>query len=355
MATHAEPTTSPPATASPLVAKEGHGWLWSLLGGLVILGLIATTPLVGDASDLSTWTLILMFCVFAQSWNFIGGFVGYAAFGNVAFFGIGAYTVGVCLQANYPYWVGLVGGGLIAAFFAFLLGLPVLRLRGHYFAIATLGIAEALRELVAVRNIGGSGGEVSYNFSPPPLVANTYFFYGFWGLSLLCLLVSVVLTRSKFGYALVAIRENEQAAEAMGIATHWYKVSAFVLSAIPTALAGGLYAYWSFGFDPPTVFDVRFTVEMVLLTFLGGAGTILGPLVGAIIFEYGSYQLDVSGFSIHNTLLGATIVVVTILLPQGLLPLVQEFFQKPVPGVARRNRFLEGARRVRRFIADNGI
>lgn len=353
MATEAGPKTPATTTASPPGPKEGRGWLWSLLGGLVILGAIATTPFTGDASDLHTWTLILMFCVLAQSWNFIGGFVGYAAFGNVAFFGIGAYTVGLSLQAHWPFWAGLLLGGLLAGVFAFLVGLPVLRLRGHYFAIATLGTAEALRELAAVRNIGGSGGEVS--LFPPGLAAYHYFFYAFLGLSLLCLLISVWLTRSKFGYALVSIRENEQAAESLGIATYWYKISAFVLSAIPSGLAGGLYAYWLIGFDPPTVFDVGISVEMVLLTMLGGAGTILGPLVGAIIFEYGSYQLDVSGFSFHNSLLGAAIVIVTILLPQGLLPLVQEFFQRPTPGAARSNRFIEGARRVRRFIADNGI
>src|SRR5579885_3818806 len=218
MATGADTQASPIAEAPSPAPKESRGWLWSLLIGLLILGLISTVPLLGDASALHTWTLIVMFIVLAQSWNFIGGFAGYAAFGNVAFFGIGAYTTGLMLLAHHPFWSGLVLGALVAGLFAFLLGLPVLRLKGHYFAIATLGIAEALRELVAVRNIGGSGGEVSYNFSPPPLVANTYFFYGFWGLSLLCLLVSVVLTRSKFGYALVAIRENATAAEAMGIA-----------------------------------------------------------------------------------------------------------------------------------------
>lgn len=353
MATDTGQPTSSTATASPPVVKKGRGWLWSLLGGLVLLALIGTVPFLGDASDLHTWTLILMYCVLAQSWNFIGGFTGYAAFGNVAFFGIGAYTVGIFLLANRPFWLGLIVGALIAGLFAFLLGLPVLRLKGHYFAIATLGISVALGELVAVRNIGGSGGEVS--LYPAGLAAYTYFFYGFLALSLVCLLITVLLTRSKFGYALVAIRENQQAAEALGISTYWYKVSAFVLSALPTALAGGLYAYWLIGFDPSTVFDVGISVEIVLLAFLGGAGTILGPLVGAIIFEYGSYQLDVSGFSLHNTLLGAAIIIVTIFLPQGLVRLVQEFFQKPTPGAARSNRFLEGVRRVRRFIADNGI
>ncbi len=363
MATDTEQSLPTTASASPPAAREGRGWLWSLLGGLVILALISITPFTGDisdlhawelnASDLHTWTLILMYCVLAQSWNFIGGFAGYAAFGNVAFFGIGAYSVGLVLLANQPFWVGLVAGALVAGLFALLLGLPVLRLRGHYFAIATLGVPVALRELVAVRNIGGSGGEVS--LFPAGLAAYTYFFYGFLALSLLCLLITVVLSRHKFGYALVAIRENEQAAEALGISTYRYKVGAFVLSAIPTALAGGMYAYWLIGFDPGTVFDIGVTVEMVLLTFLGGAGTILGPLVGAIIFEYGSYQLDVSGFTIHNTLLGAAIIIVTIFLPQGLLPLVQEILHKPAPGTTRSNRFVEGVRRVRRFIAANGI
>ncbi len=338
----------PPTTGSPSPKqKEGREWLWSMLLGLGILGLVATVPWLGGASDLHTWTLIIMFAVLAQSWNFIGGFTGYSAFGNVAFFGIGAYTTGLLLINNQPFWLGLIAGALVASLFAFLLGLPVLRLRGHYFAIATLGTAEALREFVAVRDVGGGG------------------------------LITVFLTRSRFGYALIAIRESEQAAEALGVPTYWYKVGAFVLSAVPTALAGGLYAWWATGFDPDTVFNVGISVEMVLLTFLGGAGTILGPLLGAIAFEYASFQLQISGFSLHNTLLGLSIAIVTIFLPQGIVRLVQVFLpawgagnSKPAPGSpssspyylpprqgggTRTNRLVEGVRRVRRFIAANGI
>ena len=278
-----------PAAAPVAVPRASRGWLWSLLGGVVILGLISTVPWFGDLSDLHNWTIILMFCVLAQSWNFIGGFTGYAAFGNVAFFGIGAYAVAILLNDGQPFWVGLIAGALIAGVFAFLLGLPVLRLKGHYFAIATLGVAEALRELAAIRNVGGPGGEVSVPFPGADAYPTLFyvFFFAFLGLSLSCLLATILLKRSKFGYALVAIRENEQAAEALGIATARYKIAAFVLSAVPTALAGGLYAYFASGFDPPTVFDVGISVEMVLLTLLGGAGTILGPMIGAIIFEYG--------------------------------------------------------------------
>ena len=338
----------------PRGPKESREWLWSLIGGLLILGLVATVPVFGNASDLHTWTLIVMFMVLAQSWNFIGGFTGYSAFGNVAFFGIGAYTTGLMLLGNQPFWLGLIAGALVAACFAFLLGLPVLRLRGHYFAIATLGTAEALREFVTVRDVGGGGGGLM-SLPLPSLNSYVGFFYAFLGLSLLCLLITVYLTRSRFGYALVAIRESEQAAEALGVPTFRYKVGAFVLSAVPIALAGGLYAWWATGFDPDTVFNVGISVEMVLLTVLGGSGTILGPILGAIAFEYASFQLQTSGFSLHNSLLGLSIVIVTIFLPQGILRLIREFVRRPAPGTSRANRLLEGARRVRRFIAANGV
>jgi branched-chain amino acid transport system permease protein len=238
--------------------------------------------------------------------------------------------------------------------FALLLSLPVLRMRGHYFAVATLGTAEALREFVEVKDIGGGGGGLM-SLPLPSLNAYPFLFYAFVILSLLCLLITAMLTQSKFGYALIAIRENEQVAEALGIHTYWYKVGAFVLSAVPTALAGGLYAYWVTGFDPGTVFDRGISIEMVLLTFLGGSGTILGPIIGGILFETASFQFQTSGLNLHDTLLGLSIVLVTIVLPQGLIRLIQEFTRRPTPGLTPANRFMEGLRRVRRFITANGI
>jgi len=327
-----------------------------MLIGLGLLATISIVPALGDPALLHTWTLIVMFCVLAQSWNFIGGFVGYAAFGNVVFFGLGSYTVGIMLNNNRPFWLGLVAAMVIAVSFAFLVALPILRLRGHYFAIATLGVAEAVGEFIAARDIGGSGGLLSVH--PPTLAELPLFFYGFVGLSAITLIVTAYISRSKFGYALVAIRENEQAAEAMGIPSYWYKVAAFTLSAAPTAIAGGLYAYWATGFDPPTVFDPSYSVEMVLLAFLGGAGTILGPLLGGIAFEYLSYQFQVSGFTLHNSLLGISIVIVTIFLPQGIIRLLREFVRASGRAEANESylvRFREGMRRVQRFIASNGV
>ena len=349
------------ADAAPAVApRESRNWLWSLGLGVAILALIGLIPLTGDQAALSLWTFIVMYCVLAQGWNFIGGFTGHAAFGNVAFFGIGAYTVVLVLERNLPYLLGLVLAPIIAGAFAFLLGLPVLRLRGHYFAIATLGIAEALGEVIQSKDVGGTAGEIS--LTPPSFnfqLTNALFFYGFLGLSLLTLLGTVWLTRSRFGYALVAIRENEQAAEALGIATYWYKVGAFVLSALPTAVAGGLFAYWQLSFDPVGeggAFDVSISVAMVLMTFLGGAGTILGPILGAIIIEYLDQYTSISYTNIHGPLLGALIVLVTIFLPQGLIRLVQELVRSPA-GVKQSypTRVRQGVRRVTRFILSNGI
>lgn len=348
--------TSTPAPSTSAPPRESRMWLWNMLIGLVLLAAISIVPALGDPALLHTWTLIVMFCVLAQGWNFIGGFAGYAAFGNVVFFGLGSYSVGIMLNSGRPFWVGLLVGLLIAVAFAFIVGLPILRLRGHYFAIATLGVAEAVAEFIAARDIGGSGGLLSVH--PPTLSELPLFFYAFVGLSAVTLVATAYLSRSKFGYALVAIRENEQAAEAMGIPSYWYKVAAFTLSAAPTAIAGGLYAYWATGFDPTTVFDPSYSVEMVLLAFLGGAGTILGPLLGGVAFEYMSYQFQVSGFTLHNSLLGLSIVIVTIFLPQGFIRLFQEFVRpsgRKGTDDSYLVRFREGMRRVQRFIASNGV
>ena len=352
-----EPVADADAAPAP---RENREWQWSLGIGVVILALIGTVPLLGDQSVLSLWTFILMYCVLAQGWNFIGGFAGRAAFGNVAFFGIGAYTVALLLLQNKPFWLGLALAPIIAGLFAFLLGLPVLRLRGHYFAIATLGIAEALGEIVQAKNIGAPAGEIS--LTPPDLnfkVSNALFFYGFLVLSLLTLLGTTWLTRTRFGYALVAIRENEQAAESLGIATYWYKVSAFVFSAVPTAIAGGLFAYWQLSFDPVGeggAIDDTISVAMILMTCVGGAGTIVGPILGAIIIEYLDQYTSIAFPTFHGPLLGLLIILVTIFLPQGLVRLVQELQRNPA-GVKQSYpmRVRQGVRRVKRFILSNGI
>jgi branched-chain amino acid transport system permease protein len=348
-----------PRTASAS-APGSREWQWSLGIGLGILALIALVPLTGDQASLSLWTFVTMYIVLAQSWNYIGGYTGYPAFGNVAFFGIGAYTVAIILEHGLSYWLGLALAAAIAVIFALIVGLPVLRLRGHYFAIATLGVAEALGEFVASKNVGGTAGEIPLN--PPPInyrISNVLFFYGFVALALITLLITAWLARSRMGYALVAIRENELAAEALGIPTYIYKVGAFALSAAPTALVGGLYAYWNLTLEASGeggMFDVNISVIMILMVVLGGTGTILGPMLGAIIIEYLDQTTLVAFPAYHYPLLGAIIVLVAIFLPQGLIRLVRELMRSPA-GVklSYTTRFRQGVQRVTRFIASNGV
>jgi branched-chain amino acid transport system permease protein len=356
----AEPMPAAAAQPAATAPRESRAWLWSPALGVAILAAIGLVPLLGDLSVTRIWTTIVMYCVLAQGWNFIGGLAGRPAFGNVVFFGIGMYTAALLLERGQPYWLSLVLAPIFAGLFAVLLGLPVLRLRGHYFAIATLGIAEALGQLVQTENVAGPSGLIS--LTPPTLNATTFnllFLYGFLALALVTLLVTTWVTRSRFGYALVAIRENEQAAEALGIPTYWYKVGAFALSAIPTAIAGSLFVYWQLSAEPGTEggpFDAGYSVAMVIMTFLGGAGTILGPILGAIVIQYLS-QFTLTAFTTtHGLLLGALIIVVTIFLPQGLIRLVQELMRSPA-GVklSYQTRLRQGVRRVGRFIASNGI
>lgn len=359
-------STASEPRATPRALRPSRSWLASLLLGLVILGAIATIPTENDTVALLNWSLVLMYCVLAQAWNFIGGFAGYAAFGNVVFFGIGAYSVPLALQHDLPFWVGMLLGALFAAVFAFLLGLPVLRLRGHYFAIATLGVAVAMGELFSNEAVGGAADAIPV---PTPdfgsLDPTTVFFYALLALSLLLLIGTTWLTRTRLGYGLTALRENEQAAEALGIPTFRYKLIAFVLSAIPTALAGALYGLIELSIDPlgqSGVFDPGYSVAMVLMTFLGGAGTILGPLFGGIIVEYLQNYTLLNFNAISGPLLGLLIILVTIFLPQGLIRLAQELFRAPVAvegpeavKVSYIARIGERVRSVVRFIGAQGV
>ncbi len=191
----------------------------------------ANVPLLANRLWFRLATIIAMFIVLATAWNIIGGIAGYAAFGNVAFFGIGAYTTGMLIaKAKWPFLLSLPLAPLVAAAFAALVGLPLLRLRGHYFAVASLGVGVAVGELVQNIDYGGQPlfGGASGLFLPVYAIENRgiYFFY----LMLMAAAISIAITwwvlRSRFGYGLIAIRENEEAAAVLGVNTTAYKVAA---------------------------------------------------------------------------------------------------------------------------------
>jgi branched-chain amino acid transport system permease protein len=208
----------------------------------------------------------------------------------------------------------LLVAAIICGAYAIAVGLLVLRLRGHYFAIATLGVAEATRELVLnFEPLGAASG-----LSLPIARDFRLFYYLLLGLVVLLAGLTWWIERSRLGYAFVAIRENEEAAAALGIDTLRYKVAAFGLGASFSGIVGGIYAYWTTFIDPATVFSASYSVEMIAVCLVGGAGTVLGPVVGSLLFELLAGQIWARFISWHGTILGIVIVLLVLFLPRGL-------------------------------------
>jgi branched-chain amino acid transport system permease protein len=263
---------------------------------------------------------LFMLAALAESWNIIGGFTGYASFGNVAFFGIGAYTTGVLLSAaGWPFALALPAGGLLAMAFAAVVGLPILRLKGHYFAIATLGVAETTREIVYNLKITGGGTGLTMPITKSPLP----FFYLMLAILVAATVVNAWLSASRFGYGLIAIREDEDAAGAMGINTVLYKTVAFALSGAFAGLCGGVFAYWITFIDPDAVFRVLTTIQMIIMAVFGGMGTVIGPLLGALVLTSVSEVLSTQLVSLAELFNGLIVILVVLFMPKGLAEVIR--------------------------------
>jgi branched-chain amino acid transport system permease protein len=278
----------------------------------------ANLPLLTDRLWFRVATTIAMFVVLAGAWNIIGGLAGYAAFGNVAFFGIGAYAAGLAItRGHVPLAVALAVAPLAGAAFATAIGLPLLRLRGHYFAIATLGVSVAMGEVVSnLEPLGGSTG-----LFLPIVRSDLLFFYLMAGAAVLTTVIVWVVIRSRFGYGLLAIRENEEAAAVIGVPTTLHKVGAFALAGALTGLAGGIFAQWNVFINPENTFPVEYNVQMILMAVFGGAGTVLGPVVGAVVIEVLIQRLAIGGdAAIYAQIgLGILLAVTVIFIPRGVI------------------------------------
>jgi branched-chain amino acid transport system permease protein len=300
----------------------------------------ANVPLLADRLWFRIATIIAMFIVMATAWNIIGGIAGYAAFGNVAFFGIGAYTTGMLIaKAKWPFLLALPLSPLVAAAFAALVGLPLLRLRGHYFAVASLGVGVAVGELV--QNIDYRGqplfGGASGLFLPILAIDNRglFFFYLMVAAAAIAIAVTWWVLRSRFGYGLIAIRENEEAAAVLGVNTTAYKVAAFALAAALTGLAGGIFSQWNVFINQDNAFPIEYNVQMILMALLGGTGTVFGPAAGAVLLQLliqflgGTLMIsfDIPFVSadarpiVAQIILGVLLICVVIFVPRGVIDL----------------------------------
>ena len=287
---------------------------------LAVLLALAAVPWISGDAILHFGINMLLVATLTQGWNIVGGYTGYPSFGNSVFYGLGTYGTAIAMaQLHLPFSVGLVGGALLAMICALIFGIPILRLRGPYFAIATLGLSAVMGAIAA--NVEVAGKNIGLIL---PLFRGDRLFFE---LSLVLLVAATAtvfwLSKSRFGAGLVAIREDEDAAQVMGINTTLYKVLALTLAALFSGIAGGIHAYWITFIDPASAFDPSLNVKMVIMTLFGGPGTILGPVIGAFILSAVSDVLASQASSVASLFYGFVIVLAVIFMPRGLLDLVE--------------------------------
>jgi len=309
------------AKTSAVLRKVGMGGItgnrYAFYISCAILAVLLVVPSLHNGYLENLFRGVLMFATLSLGWNIIGGYTGYVSFGNVVFFGVGA-TVSSVLWQHYQQQnivLAIVLAAIVAALMALILGFPILRLKGHYFGIATLGIALATQEIIS--NIDWLGGGSGFTIRQAGFFSEYY--YAMWAICVISLVATWFIARSKFGYALVAIRENEEAAAILGVDATKYKVIAWMISAMMAAAAGSVFAFANGFIDPPTSFAVDNNVFPIVMAILGGVGTVAGPLVGAFVLTAINETLWSKFPQIHTLFFGAVIVLVVLFLPRGIL------------------------------------
>ena len=299
-----------------------------------VVAFLFVVPWIGVGNfELRILVGVLMWIGLAQSWNMIGGYAGYLDFGHGAYFGIGAFATGIAMSVYaLPFLPALVLAGVVGAVFAYFIGVPTLRLKGAYFAIATWAFAEAMRQLALLLDItGGTGGLTlpstmdAFGIPLPDIPRIIYIYYVMFGLCVgIMLLTYVLFERHEFGYKVKAVRDNEDAAESLGIDSTRIKRQVYVLSCATAALLGGAYAFYITFVHPQEVLDSMITAQMVIMALVGGIGTVLGPVVGGtLIFLLDRLSaLFFGSDTLYISLMGLLIMIVILFAPNGIVGLL---------------------------------
>lgn len=293
----------------------------SLLGLGVML--IALLPWLAGNYAVRVATTICLFVTMALSWNFIGGYAGYPSFATAAFFGFGAYAGAILQTKGVPMLAAWLAATIITAVFSALLGFAILRLRGHYFAVGSFAVLELVK-LAASSWVGLTGGGTGLNVpivAGGPEFAARIFLYAMLGLAIITFAAAVYVDRSRLGFGLRCIRQNESAANMLGVDVDQLKIVAFVLSAVFVGSSGAIYASWVSYIDPTDMFGILMTIKVPVMVLLGGAGSLFGPIVGVVAFQLLEEKIWSSFLEIHSGVLGLVIVLLVFLLPGGLLRL----------------------------------
>ena len=292
-------------------------WI-KVLASLAALAILVVAPLVVDLGSnvMNVMVTFFIYVILAQSWNLLGGYTGQVNLGIVAFFGISTITTHFLWKLGLPVYIAISAGCLSSVVLAAVIGLPTLRLRGMYFSVGTLALAQAAQTIVGnifTRSVSMPGSfSADYSLTPRYYVGLL--------LVVITMIVVYIVTTSKTGLAMVAIRDDEQAAQVTGVKVFKYKVIAFMISAILAGLAGGLYAYVRLSFwNISAVFSPDWTFNALLSVVIGGAGTLFGPVIGSLFLVALSEIFANTLGRAHLIVFGFLFILVVLFLPRGLM------------------------------------
>lgn len=284
--------------------------------GISLAVAFAVLPLFTGRNDvLNLCVQIFLAVILSQSWNLLGGYAGQINLGHAAFFGLGALVTRILWVGGMPLVLGLGAGALVAMLCGIIIGVPAFRLRGAYFAIGTLGLAEILR--ITVGNLLPEISTIraaelaSYNILPR--------YYLTLALAVLCVAVVGLLVPSRVGLGMRAVREDEAAAEASGVGALRHKLLALAISTALAGLAGGAFAYYHVSYYPQHTFSPVWTFDAVLMSFIGGVGTVHGPVLGALFYVILKEVLAVRWVELHLIIFGVLFMLVVLFFPGGLV------------------------------------
>ena len=313
-------------------------WTWFALGALAVV-LLALPHLVTNSFALDIFIRILLFSFIGVAWNLMGGYAKQLSLGHAAYFGLGAYTSTIMqIDFNISPWIGMIAGGVVAMLASLPIGWLCFRLRGPYFTIATIATAQALMLVfLKFRDFAwGAEGTTIPNLGSSPLMmqfeTKASYYYVVLGLLMLGLLITYRIEKSWMGYYLVAIGEDEDAAEAIGVNASRIKRDIYMISALLTALAGTFYTQYIYFIDPATAFSFSISIEAALVSIVGGIGTLWGPIIGTVLLETTSALLQSwlgsSTGGIQLTVYALILMAVILWRPSGLIGLLHEILRR---------------------------
>ena len=303
---------------------------------LAVLAMVLWPVVTGNVSNREVVFTILKAIALASSLNILLGYTGYVSFGHIVFYGFGGY-VGLYFvnEQGWSIWMGMLAGGISAGLLAFLLGKAILRLRGAYFALATIGINEAMKALINNLDIFGGPIGMTLNFSVYKAYggaaqALSMSFYIMAVLAIASLVISHLVRTSKFGLGLQAIREDEDAAEVMGVVAPNAKTWAYVLSEIIPGMIGVIFFFKNGNVEPHVAFPLHSSIELLVMVMLGGQGTVLGPIMGALAYQGMRGYFVTSDFfkDIQLSVSGVLLLLIVLFIPAGAVGWIRNRFPK---------------------------